>query len=47
MMTDEVKTMFHSEAMGVFNSPLAASIKYDGKNRPTQPLWGVRETSAN
>ena len=37
-MTGEIKTMFHSEYMGEFNSPLAVSIKYDGINRPTQPL---------
>ena len=37
-MTSETKTMFHSEDMGVFNRPLAVSIKYDGLNRPTQHL---------
>ena len=37
-MTGETETIFHSEDTGVFNSPLAVSIKYDGINRPTQPL---------
>jgi len=41
MMTGEIKTMFHSEDMYVFNSPLATSIKYDGINRPTQPLLSL------
>jgi hypothetical protein len=45
MMTGETETIFHSEDKDVFNSPLAVSIKYDGINRPTQPLpclgvWG-------
>jgi len=41
MMTGEIKTMFYSEDMGVLNSPLAVSIKYDGINRPTRPLLSL------
>ena len=47
-MTSETKTMFHSEDMGVFNRPLAVSIKYDGLTGlpNTCFIWGVRGTSA-
>lgn len=43
MKTGEIKTMFHSEDVDVFNSPLAASIKYDGIKQayPTPAFFGV------